>query len=70
MSRYSEMSAGKRRAWGIGLVLFFLVMCGMIAWSQWYAVHVNVPRYERLQKSKPIGERARAAGHASVSRRV
>jgi hypothetical protein len=21
------------------------VMCGMIAWSQWYAIHVNVPRY-------------------------
>ncbi|MHB8147726.1 MAG: hypothetical protein ACYDGM_10775 [Vulcanimicrobiaceae bacterium] len=53
MSRYSGMSAGKRRAWGIGLVLFFLVMCGMIAWSQWYAVHVNVPRYERMQKGKP-----------------
>jgi len=53
MSRYSGMSPGKRRAWGIGLVLFFVVMCGMIAWSQWYAVHVNVPKYERMQKSKP-----------------
>ncbi|HTX58616.1 MAG TPA: hypothetical protein VMH02_02985 [Verrucomicrobiae bacterium] len=36
-----------RRAWGIGLILFFLVMCGAIAWSQWYAIHVNVPAYER-----------------------
>ena len=30
---------------GSSLVLF-LMMCGMIAWSQWYAVHVNVPMYE------------------------
>ena len=23
----------------------FVLMCGMIAWSQWYAIHVNVPMY-------------------------
>lgn len=46
MSRFSGMSAGKRRAWAIGLILFFVVMVGMIAWSQWYATHVNVPRYQ------------------------
>jgi len=23
-----------------------VVICGMIAWSQWYAIHVNVPMYE------------------------
>lgn len=46
MSRLSGMSSGKRRAWGVGLVLFFVVMIGMIAWSQWYATHVNVPRYQ------------------------
>lgn len=47
MSGFSTMSQGKRRAWGLGIVLFFLVMCGMIAWGQWYAVHVNVPAYEK-----------------------
>lgn len=41
------MSQSQRRAWGIGIVLFFLVMCAMIAWSQWYAVHVNVPAYQK-----------------------
>ncbi|MEO9262973.1 MAG: hypothetical protein ABI282_02700 [Candidatus Baltobacteraceae bacterium] len=51
MSRFSGMSAGKRRAWGIGLVLFFVLMIGMIAWSQWYAVNVNVPRYEAKMKA-------------------
>ncbi len=40
------MSPQKRRAWGIGVVLFFVLMCGAIAYSQWYAIHVNVPRYE------------------------
>jgi hypothetical protein len=35
-----------RRLWTIGLIAFFVVVCGMIAWSQWYAEHVNVPRYE------------------------
>lgn len=47
MSRFSSMSKGKRRAWSLGIVLFFLVMCGMIAWSQWYAIHVNVPAYKK-----------------------
>jgi hypothetical protein len=28
------------------LLLLFVILCGMIAYSQWYAVHVNVPRYE------------------------
>jgi hypothetical protein len=27
-------------------VIVFVVMCGMIAWSQWYAIHVNVPYYQ------------------------
>lgn len=51
MSRYSGMSPRARRAWGVGLILFFLVMIGMIAWSQWYAEHVNVPRYEQQIKA-------------------
>ena len=50
MSGFSSMSPGKRRAWGVGMVLFFTAMCGLIAWSQWYAVHVNVPAYERRHK--------------------
>jgi hypothetical protein len=29
------------------VVGLFVVMCAMIAWSQWYAVHVNVPLYQR-----------------------
>ncbi len=41
------MSPAKRRAWGYGLIAFFVVMIGMIAFSQWWAVHVNVPAYER-----------------------
>ncbi len=53
MSRFSGMPPRSRRAWGIGLILFFLVMLGMIAWSQWYAVHVNVPRYEAKMKAHP-----------------
>jgi hypothetical protein len=40
------MTPRARRGWAIGLVVFFVVMCGMIAWSQWYAIHVNVPAYE------------------------
>ena len=31
------------------LLLFFIVMCGMIAWSQWYAINVNVPKYTAHQ---------------------
>ncbi|HEV3196209.1 MAG TPA: hypothetical protein VGZ06_08730 [Candidatus Cybelea sp.] len=28
------------------VIVLFAVMCGMIAWSQWYAIHVNVPKYQ------------------------
>jgi hypothetical protein len=55
MSRYSGMSPKARRAWGIGLILFFLVMIGMIAFSQWWAEHKNVPYYE--SKIKADGKR-------------
>ncbi|HEY8296717.1 MAG TPA: hypothetical protein VIG32_01665 [Candidatus Baltobacteraceae bacterium] len=51
MSRNSRMTPRQRRAWGIGLIVFFVVMCGMIAWSQLYAVYHNVPYYEgKLRK--------------------
>ena len=46
------MSRAKRRAWGYGVIAFFVVMIGMIAWSQWYAEHVNVPAYEKLNAPK------------------
>lgn len=50
MSRHSGMSPQQRRAWGIGILVFFIVMCGMIAYSQWYAYHVNVPAYEKQHR--------------------
>ncbi len=55
MSRFSGMSVGKRRAWGAGVVLFFVVMCGMIAFSQWWAINKNVPAFERqnAEHAKP-----------------
>jgi hypothetical protein len=28
-------------------------MCGMIAWSQWYAYNVNVPRYQAKHAGGP-----------------
>jgi len=40
------MSQRTRRAWAIGLVAFFIIMCAAIAVSQWWAIHVNVPKYE------------------------
>ena len=46
------MSPAARRAWGIGILVFFVVMCGAIAYSQWYAVHVNVPRYEAQHRPR------------------
>ena len=33
------------RALAIVLVVLAAI-CGMIAWSQWYAIHVNVPMYQ------------------------
>jgi len=44
------MSPGARRWWGIGVIAFFVVMCGAIAVSQWYAQNVNVPRYQAMEK--------------------
>jgi hypothetical protein len=35
------------------LIALFAVMCGMIAWSQWYAIHVNVPKYQS-QRPPPV----------------
>jgi hypothetical protein len=49
MSRFSGMSPRAKRAWGIGLILFFILMIGLIAYSEWYAYNVNVPRYEHAR---------------------
>lgn len=46
MSRFSTMPPRARRAWGIGMIAFFVVLLAGIAISQWYAVNVNVPRYD------------------------
>jgi hypothetical protein len=46
----SRMSPQARRAWGIGLVVFFVVMCGAIGLSEWYAYSHNVPYYQSLNK--------------------
>ena len=40
----------RNRALAIVFILFG-VMCGMIAWSQWYAIHVNVPMYRAQHAS-------------------
>ncbi len=47
MSRFSQMSTGGKRAWAVGMVLFFALLISAIGYSQWYAIHVNVPRYEK-----------------------
>jgi len=44
-------SSGRRWALVI-IVALFVIMCGMIAWSQWYAIHVNVPMYESRHHAK------------------
>ncbi|MGB8964273.1 MAG: hypothetical protein WCB99_01415 [Candidatus Cybelea sp.] len=33
------------------LIVLFVVMCALIAWSQWYAIHVNVPMYRAQHAS-------------------
>ncbi|HKU67091.1 MAG TPA: hypothetical protein VJP85_04870 [Candidatus Baltobacteraceae bacterium] len=53
MSRFSGMSPRGKRAWGIGLIVFFIILIGMIAFSEWWAYNVNVPKYQRLQTSAP-----------------
>ncbi|MGA8099678.1 MAG: hypothetical protein WB810_13575 [Candidatus Cybelea sp.] len=37
---------GRYRSRALAVVFILLVaLCGMIAWAQWYAIHVNVPMY-------------------------
>jgi hypothetical protein len=49
MSRYAGMSPAKRRLLGYGLIAFFVLLIGLIGFSQWWAVNVNVPRLERAK---------------------
>jgi hypothetical protein len=53
MSRFSEMPATKRRAWIVGSIALFVLMCAAIGYSQWYAIHVNIPRYDAQKSSQP-----------------
>ncbi len=53
MSKYSGMSPKARRAWGIGAIAVFVLLCAGIAVSQWYAEHVNVPRYRAMEHRTP-----------------
>jgi len=53
------MSVQKRRAWGYGLIGFFVVMCAAIAFAQWWAINKNVPAWERRNAAAS----ARAAQH-------
>jgi len=40
-----------RRGWLYVIVLVFVVMCGMIAFSEWWAYNKNVPYYEHVGKT-------------------
>lgn len=51
MSRFSGMSPRGKRAWGIGLIAFFIVLIGMIAFSEWWAYNKNVPYYEHTNSA-------------------
>lgn len=51
MSRYSGMTPRARRNWGIGLIVFFIVLIGMIAFSEWWAYNKNVPYYEHTNSA-------------------
>lgn len=43
----------RRRGRALAIVIALLaVICGMIAWSQWYAIHVNVPKFEAREAGK------------------
>jgi hypothetical protein len=40
-----------RRGWLYVIALLFAVMCGMIAFSEWWAYNKNVPYYEHVGKT-------------------
>jgi hypothetical protein len=52
MSRYAGMSPAKRRAWGYGLIAFFVLVVGLIGFSQWWAINKNVPAYEKINATR------------------
>ncbi len=52
MSRFSGMSPGKRRMWGFGVIGFFVVMCGLIYFSTWWAYNKNVPAYQKSNAAR------------------
>jgi hypothetical protein len=46
------MSSGARRAWAIGAIVLFLLLCAGIAISEWYAYNVNVPHYQAINSKE------------------
>jgi hypothetical protein len=48
----SGKSRSRNRALTI-IIVALAVICGMIAWSQWYAIHVNVPKYQAQHANAP-----------------
>lgn len=42
-----------RRVALIAIAVVFAIVCALIAWGQWYAVYVNVPRLIHKAASKP-----------------
>jgi hypothetical protein len=51
MSRFSGMTPRAKRAWGVGLIVFFALMIFMIGFSEWWAYHYNVPYYQHLNSA-------------------
>jgi multidrug resistance efflux pump len=39
-----SLSTGGRRRLIVGTIIFFVVLCGAIAFAQWWAITKNVPR--------------------------
>ncbi|MBV9056227.1 MAG: hypothetical protein JO078_08365 [Candidatus Eremiobacteraeota bacterium] len=43
-----------RRRWALAIILVSLAaLCAIIGWAQWYAVHVNVPKYQHRAPPLP-----------------
>ncbi|MGC1381522.1 MAG: hypothetical protein WA814_10940 [Candidatus Baltobacteraceae bacterium] len=49
MSPQNQPFQGRRGRALLVVLALIVVMCVMIAWAQWYAIHVNVPMYRAQQ---------------------
>jgi len=52
MSRQPGMTLRARRAWAIGLIVFFFILFGTIGFAQWWAYNKNVPAWQRVNASR------------------